>query len=131
MARREDWPERLGAVLCTAMDRPFVWGEWDCVHFIAECIKAMTGRDPIPNARGQYDTEFGAGRQILRFGTDLAATCDAALGPRIHVNFAQRGDLLMHEGNLGICVDHTGAFVTPEGLARLPVQQCTGAWRVG
>jgi hypothetical protein len=130
MPRRDDWPEQLAAVIKAAYGRPFAWGQWDCVQFAAECIYAVTGVDPIPRVRGQYDSEFSAGRQILRFGADLAATCDAKFGERIATAYARRGDLVMHLGNLGVVVDHEAMFATPAGLARVAVDQCAFVWRV-
>lgn len=129
--RRPDWPERLADAFRAAAGKPFAWGEWDCVRFSFDCVLAVTGTDPAPDIRGQYDSEESAAAQIARFGADLESGVDALFGARVGPLYARRGDLLMWNGCLGIAADHTGLFVTPRGLVRIGVAKCMCSWRVG
>lgn len=130
MARREDWPEALAAKILEWQQIPFVWSETDCVAFIIDVVFAMTGREIVNRSRGTYDSEFGALRGIRNYGDSLAGLVCERFGAPIGVGFAQRGDVLMFENNLGVCVGQSGAFRTPEGLAYIDLMRCAHAWRV-
>lgn len=61
-------------------DRPFVWGEWDCILAPAAYAQALTGQDPASAHRGRYDDERGA-RRILRAAGGMAALAARTLEP--------------------------------------------------
>lgn len=133
MRRLEDWPERLARILGSALHCSFVWGEWDCVLFVAACVEAVTGADPIPEIRGQYRTELGAKKLLLENGCrDIGDVWDRKLGAdRIASPFARRGDVVLLESCGGICTGMDAMFVMPDGLVTRPVLSCESAWRVG
>ena len=128
--RHEDWPERLAGKLREWNDKPFVWGETDCVMFIVEVAQAISDQQITVRKQGQYTTERGALKQIKSFGADLAELVTLRFGEPIARNFAQRGDLLMHGNNLGICIGPAGVFRTPEGLVYIDLSDCSRAWKV-
>lgn len=128
--RHEDWPERMADKLREWRAKPFEWGLADCVIFVADMVQAMTGCDLAEKVRGRYASEFGARRQILEHGGDLAELLTRKLGAPVAVNFAQRGDIVMSGGNLGICVGPSGAFVTPAGLIYIDLADCSACWKV-
>ncbi len=136
MDRKPDWETRLAAYLEPLRLRAFAWGEHDCCTFAAGAVEAMTGVDPMPEFRGRYSTARGSVRALRRLGAgDLAATLDGKF-EAVEPSLAQRGDIIMSDGLLGICF---GAFLIAvgregdrEGLIRIE-RAAWGhprAWRV-
>lgn len=136
MTRKPDWEARLAAYLEPLRARNFAWGTHDCCTFTAGAVLAMTDVDPMPEFRGRYSTAIGSARALSRYGAGtLAATLDAkfeAVAPAL----AQRGDIVMSGGLLGICL---GGFMVAvgregerEGLVTIPRAQWAEprAWRV-
>ena len=136
MYRKPDWDARIAAYLEPLRLRPFEWGRHDCCTFTAGAVEAMTGVDPMPEFRGRYSTAVGSARALRRFGAGtLAATLDGKFAP-IAAPLAQRGDIVMADGLLGIA---WGSFMFAvgregdrEGLIR--IDRATWgdprAWRV-
>ena len=135
MIRFADWEERLSAYLDGLRGKPFAWGHNDCCTFAAGAVKAMTGEDMMAEFRGRYATSRGSVRALRKFGAGtLAGTLTAKFGEP--VDQAQRGDVVMADGSLGICF---GAFAIAvgeqgerQGLIRvpLPFDGWDHAWRV-
>ncbi len=132
--RCEDWPERLIDEINAAREKPFAWGMHDCVLFTADCIHSMTGTDPMADIRGSYDTEFGAARVLHEHGYRSigdAITGHFHLEQRDTTSTAQRGDVLLYDGAVGICIGDVGVFLSREGgLTHIPIHFCAAAWRV-
>lgn len=136
MYRKPDWEARLAAYLEPLRLRPFEWGEHDCCLFAAGAVLAMTDIDPMPEFRGRYTTAQGAARALMKIGAGtLEATVDGKF-EAVPASLAQRGDIVMSDGLLGICF---GAFMfavgsegAREGLIR--IERATWveprAWRV-
>jgi hypothetical protein len=94
--RYGDWPERLARCIAAARTRRFAWGEHDCALFAADCVQAMTGRDPAGAYRGRYRTALGVARLLRQRNSDLAGAWTAALGaPLANPAYAQRGDVVV------------------------------------
>ena len=132
MMRYVDWEQRLSDYLASVASRPFKWGEHDCALHIANAVAAITGDDIAADFRGKYSTELGSARALKRFGAGtLEATIDTLLDP-IEPAFAQRGDVVMRDGMLGVCVGATAAFVGEEGgkpgLVEFPRREWQKAW---
>ena len=136
MIRFEDWPVRLSAFLEASIDKPFVWGECDCMIFCADAILEMTGLDKAYDVRGTYDTKEEADEIIAVYGENVEALLDDRLGERKSVKFCHRGDIVTYDYQGTICagvVDDTGkraAFMTETGLTRIPLKLCRTAWTV-
>jgi len=145
--RVADWTARLHAVIEAASVRPFAWGAHDCCVFAADCVRAITGSDPMAELRGAYDDARGAARLLAE--RDLRGRLLDALGYPIPVALAQRGDVvivthlrIVREGVVlldetaegreaaGICLGEKSAFAAESGLAMLPTLACAAAWRV-
>lgn len=136
MHRMADWDTRLAAYLEPLRLRPFQWGKHDCCTFAAGAVEAMTGVDPMPEFRGRYTTAIGSARALTRFGAGtLAATLDTKFAT-VPAPLAQRGDVVMTGGLLGICLGTfamaVGTEGEREGLIRLPRAEWIEprAWRV-
>jgi len=136
MYRKPDWETRLAAYLDPLRLRAFAWGQHDCCTFAAGAVEAMTGVDPMPEFRGHYSTLRGSVRALRSVGRgDLASTLDAKF-EAVAASLAQRGDIVMSSGLLGVCF---GAFLIAvgregdrEGLIRIDRAAWTAprAWRV-
>lgn len=128
--RLADWEGRLSAYLADHTSCAVAWGQMDCVRFAAGAVKAMTGTDPLPKLT--YKTEAGAWRALKRLGfTSLSQAVDAHLSPT-HPAMARRGDVVMCDGALGVCIGGDALFLPVEGcgLIRRPRKDWTSAWAV-
>lgn len=135
MTRRPDWERRLADYLAGCSGARFLWGRLDCALFAAGAVLAMTGTDPAATYRGRYSTATGAARALRRYGQGtLEATIDA-LFPERPIGFARRGDLVLHNGAVGVCVGDRALFVGEEGgsegLVAVPRAEWSKAWGVG
>lgn len=144
--RRPDWPERLRKIIEAARTRPFSWGKHDCCLFACDAVKAMTGTDPAKPFRGRYKTKRGAFGALKRFaGGGVLETAqkitDELAFSEIPVSLAGRGDVVlarvpMADGGEGdalgvVSMDAANAvFTGPEGMAFVPVKECSHAWRI-
>jgi hypothetical protein len=136
MYRKPDWEARLAAYLEPLRLRAFAWGRHDCCTFSAGAVEAMTGVDPMPEFRGRYSTAIGSARALSRFGRGtLDATLDAKF-ETVPASLAQRGDIVMSGGLLGICwgavLFAVGREGEREGLVRIDRRAWVEplAWRV-
>lgn len=130
--RKENWPSILDDEIEKARSRKFSWGTHDCALWTARVVEAMTGVDYAAAWRGQYSSEFGALKAIAKNGYEgLDEIVTKALGEPINKFMAQRGDVVIFDGALGVCVGSNCAFVTPDdGLCFVKLRQCVKAWRV-
>ena len=134
--RRADWEQRLSAYLePLVFGARFAWGQCDCALYVADAVLAMTGHDIAAPFRGKYSSAAGSARALKRYGAgDLKSTFDTLLPPR-PVGFARRGDVVMHDGAVGICMGAFALFVGQdpdrEGLIRVARAEWSHAWGVG
>lgn len=129
--RHENWPDLLADRLKAWRDVPFVWGQTDCVSFVVDVVNAISDANVIVRRRGEYKTEREALRQIRSFGADLAELVTLRFGASRHPNYAQRGDVVMSAGNLGICDGSFGLFMTEvAGLTHISIADCLCCWKV-
>lgn len=128
--RLRDWERLLGEYLLGIASEPFSWG-FDCFQMSMAGVEAMTGVHPAPHLVGGYDDREGAMLVLRERGEGtLTKTLDAIFEPCLP-GFARRGDLVMTQGAVGICMGATGLFLTEEdGLARMPRADFTHGWRV-
>lgn len=120
--------------LRAAAERPFSWGEHDCLMWLAEWVGQQRGFDPAANWRGRYRTAMGATRILRRRGGAVAHLdlCLAPFGVR-RTREPRRGDIAVVRAPEG----DTGGIVLGHGVATfgagslfvrpLPV---VAAWRV-
>lgn len=140
IARIQDWPQRLDAVLRETATRDLEYGQLDCCLFSANVVLAMTGHDPAHDLRGQYDSERAAYNLMKElFGGYIEKTV-AALAQRsgfgeIPVLMAQRGDVVLVGNNRKCAAGVVGmsgnsAAVFAGKLVYLPIVHARRAWRV-
>ncbi|RMF00828.1 MAG: hypothetical protein D6773_10910 [Alphaproteobacteria bacterium] len=114
--------------------QPFAWGRSDCAMF-ADCVKAMTGTDPLKGLRG-YKTKGGALKKLKRAGYASVAALVEDKFEEIPVAMAGRGDLaypadvadpLMSPA----VIDGANAFSKgPDGFIVVPRSAMARAFRV-
>lgn len=130
--RLPDWEDRLSDYLGRHREAVFAWGRLDCVLFAAGAVAAMTGEDPAAHLRGRYATKIGAMRKLHAEGArgvaDLASVRFAEVGPA----FARRGDLVLAQESLGVCIGRVACFLTDgaAGLTAVPIGEWSRAWRI-
>jgi hypothetical protein len=148
MKRFPDWPKRLNAHLETVRDKPFAWGEHDCALAAAGAIQAMTGVDIAAPLRGKYSS---AGTAVVAMRDFAGGSLEQVIEkiaqdrkmPEIKSKMAQRGDLVLLDGELLRFEDDQGAAVAivgmngavahavgPKGAVVIPLAAWHRAWRV-
>lgn len=70
----------LPPFLAAAGERPFVWGAWDCLMWLAEWVKLRRGVDPGAEHRHHYRDAKGAARIVARAG-GMVAHVDSCVLP--------------------------------------------------
>ena len=130
--RLEGWEKRLAAQVEAVRSRPFEWGQHDCATWAAEVRLAMTGQDAAAAWRGRYRSERGALRTLRRLGfqTMEAGVTGVLSDPLPTPLLAQRGDVVLMDDALGVCIGAVALFLAPEGLTERPMADCRLAWRV-
>lgn len=128
MSRVSNWEAQLCDYIASKRDEPFAWGVNDCCTFSAGAVEAITGSDPMPEFRGKYDTALGSVRVLE--GKTLAEVLDDKF-PELPIGFAQRGDLAMMDGCVGVVMGDYALFVAEDGLERIKRPFWDKAWKVG
>lgn len=134
----------LTQFLLRAAIRPFIWGDWDCLLWLAEWIKETRHVDPGVGFRGSYDSMLGAAR-IVRLYDGMANLVDVGVKPYgiEYTTEPRRGDIAVvgvagdggeNFGNLagGILLSGSVALLCQVGLMvpRLENVSIVAAWRL-
>jgi len=129
--RREDWAERLFALIEARRETPFRWATHDCCSFAAAAVETMTGTNPIADL--EWHDEVSALRLLKDHG-GIEALASERLGEQITPAFAQRGDVVLHtltgREALGVCIGDRFAAVGDAGVQLVPMSHAVRAWRV-
>ena len=142
MMRLDDWERRLHEFLIANADRPFEWGQWDCILMACAGVAAMTTVDVAAPYRGKYSDAKGAALALREIGQGtLVKTVDHHFAPS-KLGKARRGDLVQVGTSIGLCMGAHGLFVGEEqiaeaagvtlreGLIAVPRAQFVRAWTV-
>ncbi len=129
MTRLPDWETRLGETVARWRTRPFRWDR-DCARWLADCVIAQTGEDPLEDLRGQYRTKRGALRLLAE--KPMAQRLDEKF-PRVEPAFARRGDIaLMQDSCLGLVLGGEAMAYGEDGrMTMFPRRDWQGVWSVG
>lgn len=121
--RVEGWEEPWTEFISKYPQGPINWGEDDCMLLAGANVELLTGEDFWTDHRGKYSSEFGSAKYLKSLGySDAAAMIDSYLD-RIPVAFAQRGDLVCYQGQIGICLGQESLF---RGYIELPKEYAAG-----
>lgn len=133
LMRHQDWPLRLSRMVAESRTIPFAWGTHDCCLFAANVVQELTGIDHAADLRGKYASALEATR-ILKARGGVRGAATAAFGAEINPKLAQRGDVVLvngdHGESLAICLGTHCAAPAESGLATLPMSQAVTAWRI-
>lgn len=115
---------------------PFDWAAHNCCHFVAAWVRQATGCDPM-HGLAPTPGERCARRLVRRLGGSLVAAWTQRLARApIAPTMAQVGDIVAlplaeRRGAVGICTGRQVALLQAGGgIALLPMQQATHAWRL-
>jgi hypothetical protein len=135
MTRCTDWRSKLSAIVEERRRLPHVYGENDCLLFVADCVAAMTGLDIAAKLRGRYDSASSGLSLIHASGySDLCALLGEFL-EEIHPSLARAGDVMAFETPetgwaLGMVNGERVTVLHPDGLGTLLRTQAQRAFKV-
>ena len=125
------WETALSDYIAIKRHEPFEYGVNDCCLFAAGAVEAITGKDPMPEFRGKYDSLKGSVKALEEIGAGtLEATLDGKF-PEVSIGYTQRGDLAFFDGSVGVVVDGFAYFVSDDGLERITRDMWDKCWSVG
>lgn len=128
--RLANWEQALSDYLMAQRNKTFAYGSFDCAHFVAGAVEAMTGENPMAEIR-EYNSEISSLRVLKELGfDDLEQFTDSKFTPT-SIGFAQTGDIVLHNGSLGIVVGAKAVFATEIGYTFVDRSEWLNAWEVG
>ena len=130
-SRAVNWEEVWSSFMMGARKTPFVWGESDCMIFAGENVLILTGVDLVSSHKGKYSTEREAIAYLKKAGYDRPVDMVASHLEEVSVSMAQRGDLVMYQGNLGVCMAGLSLFKGEKETELVRTLDCSRAWKVG
>lgn len=138
------WEQRLHEFVAKNLNRPHVYGEFDCLLMPAGAATAVTGHDHARGHRRKYKSHATAHRYLkTKFGVDRPEQLLDKLFPLKAVGFAQRGDfvlcavdVMVETGQagevVGLCMGSFALVPAADGLQRVPRgERWLKAWAVG
>lgn len=138
MNKTAGWQTRLLTTVNELKEAPFVWGQNDCCIFVAKCLDAQYGTGIADGIIGQYSTELGSKRFMLEKAksTYLPTMLDVYITQRVDKKYAQRGDVVTFNGDLGLTAGVLWSGVVwamgPNGVETFPLSkiEITDIWRM-
>jgi hypothetical protein len=129
--RPQNWPRLLDEHLQRAKRTAFAYGSFDCVTFVCDWHKLMTGADVYGPWRGRYDSKLGADRLIVETGARSFLELGGVLfGKDKWLPKAGRGDIACNGKAFGLHLGRAVAYLGPHGLSFLPPISMRMAWSV-
>lgn len=133
MGRVPHWEVKLHDAMLDMQDLPFSYeGGHDCATFAFNIRRIITGKDATADWKGRYKTEQGAARMLRKLGCETVEDLARKyLGEPLESHLlAQRGDILLKDGGLGVCMGRYVYFIGGEGMVKNHLRECEKAWRV-
>lgn len=138
MNKTAGWQTRLLTTVNELKEVPFVWGQNDCCIFVAKCLDAQYGTSIADGIIGRYSTELGSKRFMLEKAksTYLPTMLDVYITQRVDKKYAQRGDVVTFNGDLGLTAGVLWSGVVwamgPNGVETFPLSkiEITDIWRM-
>lgn len=130
--RKNNWPEKLDEVLNRYRATQFEYGRADCWLFVTDAISAITENTLYNEAIEASYTSLKSGLKFIKktYGVKHYEDLPDVFFKQINPRMAQRGDLVMFNKTMGICIGAFGLFLKDEGLVHVGMTQCHRAWRV-
>ena len=134
LVRREDWEERLAALVNEWKHRRYSYGENDCGRFAQSAIAEITGVVLLEGMEWPR-TWLGLAKFMIANGWESVEDTMNGLLPPMPVPNSRRGDIVSFEagGELHLAVRVGSESVTPgiEGLVVIDPSRWLRAWKVG
>lgn len=138
--RKENWALLLSKYLHDRRAMPFEWGKNDCMAFVSNAVRIMTGKDFFPDFSDYTDQESAI--EMLKKNGGPVGIISQCLGHDGSKNVlaAGRGDVVIAKlpqietGEFEITggiVDDSGRFfcvAQPHGLIRYPLNKALRYW---
>lgn len=129
--RVEGWERLLNEHIEQAALVEFAWGDHDCALWSADWVKKVTANDFTSCWRGLYSNEDELKALLIARGIRQPEDIADEVGlPQIPVGLAQRGDIVLWQGCLGICNGIDSYFLIERGVTQVRTKACTRAWEV-
>jgi len=141
LTRHRDWDVRLVKFIKEVMNKPFTWGEHDCLTFANNAVIAQRGYGFADKYLGKYKTVIGAtgayGRWLESSGcSNIVEGLDQQF-ERVE-GFPPRGSIVampapqgaVFDYSFGVMASQFAAFVAEEGLVMVKPTNEFIAWRV-
>ena len=128
--RLANWEQALSDYLMAQRNKTFAYGSFDCAHFVAGAVEAMTGENPMAEIR-EYNSEIYSLRVLKELGFDSVEQFTDSKFTSTPIGFAQTGDIVLHDGSLGIVVGAKAVFATEIGYTFVDRSEWLNAWEVG
>lgn len=135
MKRLDGWRPAFIAAIDAHRPHPFAWGTHDCAILAADCIRAVTGRDPAKNFRGHYDSAETATAFLAMCGYVTAVDALARRFAEIHPSQAIVGDIAVIKTRQGpatapVMGAELAAYARNGTLGAVPLADAVRAFRI-
>lgn len=131
--RIEGWEQKLDAIIESKRNQPFDWADNNCMGFVAEAQKTITGETSFPEVLENIGSKRNALKLILENGPSLTDWVDKHL-EQIPITMAQRGDIVDVETcegpAMGLCIGPKAVFIGKNGIEYVPLTSLIRAWRL-
>ena len=124
--RVENWEHKLNEYIEANKDKAFKYGTWDCCIFTAGAVHAITG---INHIKGFKYKSKKVAEKILEANGGIVTILDEKF-KQIPSSLAKRGDLVLYNQAVGICIGARGLFLNPEGYSTVSMNDIVLAWGV-
>ncbi len=138
ITRLPDWEVRLADWLRRVRHESFCWGRFDCALACADVLAVITGQDFASAWRGQYHSDKGAFKALLKRGyRDVYQAMSGALGQQPTTDLATlgRGDIggAVVDGDKTVGIIWAERLWLPddEGLRPHALSLMVCGWKVG
>ena len=130
--RIEGWENRLEELVQSKRNQPFSWADNNCMGFVAQAQKTITGETDFPEVLDNLKSKNNALKLVLKNGS-LTDWVNKHL-EQIPITMARRGDIVDIETcegpAMGLCIGHKAVFLGQNGLEYIPLTFLIRAWRI-
>lgn len=130
--RIEGWENRLEELVQSKRNQPFNWANNNCMGFVAEAQKTITGETDFPEVLENLKNKNNALKLVLKNGS-LTDWVNKHL-EQIPITMAQRGDIVDVETcegpAMGLCIGSRAVFIGKDGLEYVSLTSLIRAWRM-
>lgn len=97
MARLANWQNNLSSIINERREVGFDFAHMNCMFWVADVVKAITGDDFLAAYRGKFKTEKGAAKLLRKLdGVDTSQELlIKRFGPLQPISFARMGDIVL------------------------------------